>query len=254
MKTITNTNWVYNPPVSSSRSSQNRIFVYALILPTDLTQNNNIPFYIGITSQLNKRLSNHKEVNWFKQRFKKPVEVKVLGTVADNEAFVASQELVRMLLKNSYYITSHNPTKTPYIKKLDDFDIQKYAKTRSTFEDIIETWKSTVNVKGLTVGKPSTPPEEAPESFSNASKEKLVSLCEKTQYGSQNEKNLILNIAHEYDETLGYSKYWLSNLDIALLKSNKKTKIRKIFSFPEKGWGQNYTYFRIQPSTQNKLS
>lgn len=253
--TASNRNWVYDPPVSSVRSSQTRAFVYVLLLPNKLSYNETlVPFYVGITSQLNKRLSNHKEINWYVKRFKEPVRVHVLGTVIEDEAFQAAQDLVRLLLKNRYYLNAHLPSKVPFLKKATDWEIKDYTKHKTNFVELVEIWKTSTEVKGLAKGKTKTPPPEPPDAPVPLTKTQLVSLCEKENYGSQVEKNLILNIAHDYDEKLGYSKYWLSSYDIKWIKTARKNKLTKIFSFPTSGWGQNYTFFRVQKSFINKHS
>lgn len=85
-------------------------------------------------------------------------------------------------------------------------------------------------------------------------KKDLTHYCESFNYGSAIERQLIVNIAHNYEDYNGYSIYTLSNLDVEWLLKNRKNKLNKFFNYPKFLVGGKPIYFYPQQSLINKIT
>lgn len=97
---------IFNTPLKSSRSSLGRVFIYALTVNNPENPMVSLPYYLGTTSQLNKRLSNHAQVNWHVNVFKVAPKVEVYGTCDIDNALAAVKDLTKAFAHQGHFLNS----------------------------------------------------------------------------------------------------------------------------------------------------
>lgn len=238
-------------PVTAVRSSLNRRFIYALLLPLKITEGKLVPYFIGDTTQLVKRLANHKEVNWYLNKYKEPVPVLVLGTTASVDAFEARQDLAQVLYQSNVLLVPHNVSWVPRVKKIEANEFPDYVSRVPDLDSLLPAWRARWEAKTQAPVSEPTKPVNVP--VLALRKQQLIDYCEAMNFATETERRLVLNIAYEFSDYEGSSKYVMSNFECLWLNKTKKTKIQKIFTYPKNIEPGTVTFFYPQQSVVNKI-
>lgn len=262
--------YTFIEPVSSPRSSFGRVFVYAFTLPEHVSHGNIIPFHIGSTNNLPKRLANHKELNWYENRYNHPLRVLILGTVETETVNTAIFNLTEALTKQGYLLTQQNRVN---VKQLTDMQLSAYSKRLTNFMDTVEQWGDNWDLKTRAAkqqklpeftmnlpepANPSSPlflPPTALEDRTTpltVTKQLLVNQLETINFATQQETNLNHKIVSSYENYNGYSQITLTKADVEIL-GTKKLKLNKYWFTKNRTVPGATVYFYPQKSFIKKI-
>lgn len=208
------------------------------------------PVFVGSTTHLLKRLSNHAWVNKIYRDYNDLARVLVVGTVKFPDVYDAVNDLATRITTDLGYSVGSDYTSlvgfSYPLQHLGDY---------SGLQVVLNDWRDSWFVKTIkhSGNRKVLPNQEEVKVFS-VGREQLMKWCEEQKYGSVQERNLVLNIAYNYNEHSGYSVYFPSESEMSLLsyKNKKATKIRKIYSFPTGLKVRKDIVFRVQASFIHK--
>ena len=195
-------------PVTSTRASFGRVFVYVLLTAPDQTKEL-APYFVDVTHQLAKRFANHALIHTHWNLKNQPPKVAVLGTVEVENATAAVKDLTR-IIKNLGYTLSLDEQRLPEnIFTIPDTWYKKWG---------IKTGK-TIKAKNV-ISLPENP-------VPHPTREQLISFF---QQSPKPDRILYLHFVENYNQHSG--KIYLPATDLLLQELPNTKKGNKYFIYP----------------------
>lgn len=214
-------------PVANMRSSPERVFIYVIMLNSEELEGNK-PFYVDWTDNLSRRLSNHRVLNWHKDRFNTPAKVWVAGTVDFKYANYSVDALNVALLRSGHLMVLTNEFQsedseiqvdpdgiTPTdIRKYSISALKAYSHKKLAAEKVFAKWSKSWAVKGQAMFDRTPELRREDDSvktqFENAallvpSKSALISFVQQGRYKTNAATRASQTLARNYDERSGTS-------------------------------------------------
>lgn len=197
---LSRTNYTLGMDVHQYR--KNKKYIYVIFLNSKKPKTANIPFYVGETTDLEKALSYHREVNWHYEQFGTRCIIHVVASVPDQIAQQSIDHSTAALVNLGFML--HNSMVDDSLKYLKPQELDTYIEKMknvipaSLFKGLSKEWralesklKSAVNNIMLDDGK-----RTAPE---------LYRLVAQRTYPSDRSRNLSKVLAKAYNPDTGTS-------------------------------------------------
>lgn len=181
---------------------KNKKYIYVIFLNSKEPRTANIPFYVGETTDIERSLSNHFEVDWHFGQFGTQCIVHVIASVPDQLAQQAITEVTAALVNLKFILHNSRIDNSLRNMKLEDIssycDLTKKYLPQSLFKTLSKEWralesqlKSAVNNAMLDNGQ-----RTAPE---------LYRLVTQRTYPSDKSRDLSKVLAKAYNANTGTS-------------------------------------------------
>lgn len=196
-----------NPP-DFSRKSKDGKFIYVLMFNMQGVPPR--PFYVGQTSGLTARFSNHEMVTWHHARFDAPVRIYVGGEVLAADADAAEQDLIALLMKAGYFLANTSITdrmakrigrSRGNLREMTREEVRAYLSTPLPSLRVLGDWQQRwvrADRKYVILG-------------SQLTSAQVVEYVGSLDYPTMEVRNISVAIARLHDAEVGYSKIVLAD-------------------------------------------
>lgn len=134
--------YVSASPNFSEQAKVGRRFVYLMLLNFEGISNE-VPFSVGQSDNLGKRLSRHKHISWHVDRFNQAVPILIAGTVPETLATLAAKNLTDRLVKSGYLMKDIPVGEAGAWGRKSSREVAEYASgSRLEVSKIIRAWQS----------------------------------------------------------------------------------------------------------------
>ena len=237
---------IYVSTPKATRSSLGRVFIYTLFVNDPEHPEKNAPYFVGTTSQLSKRLSNHAQVNWHHNVFHAPPKVEIYGTCDIDEALGAVRDLTNLFREQGFTLDSSNGSWHKKEKSI----LTNYFSSIPDKAVVPEEWFSQWGIKTGGKKKPSSEAEQYSSMKYNVTAEDIKTYLIQTLKGRDLDLYISLLDSYKDDQTailMEFSDYRWEQL-------NKHPKRNKIFAYPPRDQASGRKMLPIQKSVLDKIA
>lgn len=179
-------------PKRAAAIEDGKVYLYVLLLNfSGKSKTLSHAYYVGQTTNLRKRLSQHSQLNWHQERFGEPAYAILAGTVLKEKADNAQTDLIIRLSQAGEKLNNRSPiTGKPTKGFISDYEAKHFYDGSKFQPELIESWRHAWQMKS---------PEKASiaQSLQYVTKEDVLSYINSLPASRPREETLLMKILAE---------------------------------------------------------
>lgn len=179
-------------PKRATAIEDGKVYLYVLLLNfSGKSKTLSHAYYVGQTTNLRKRLSQHSQLNWHQERFGEPAYAILAGTVLKEKADDAQTDLIIRLSQAGEKLNNRSPvTGKPSKGFISDYEAKHFYDGAKFRMELIESWRHAWQMKA---------PEKASiaQSLQYLTKEDVLAYVKSFPATRPREETLLMNVLAE---------------------------------------------------------